>query len=400
MAGPLDGVRVIDCGIFQNGPQASKLLADMGADVVKIEAPVTGDPGRGVIGTGDTDRFHSYFESHNRGKRSMTLDLHHEQGLQTLYRLVTKADVFLQNFRLGVAERLKIDYPTLSKLNPRLVYASANGFGRKGPDAARPVLDMLGQARSGFMTILGQPGKPPQQIGAIGVADQTGAVFLALGVAMALFHRERTGAGQEVEVSQLGAVMALQSMGIERYLYSGNLPVPMSRQNAGNPLTMTYGTADGHWVMLGGFQSDRHWPGVCRALRIEHLQFDERFDGMAARQTNAQALIAELEATVCGFTAQDLLDRMAAEDVLCTRVNTYADLPTDAQVVANEYITTLPHPAIGSQRILNIPIHFSGSPAAVRAAAPELGQHTEEVLIETGLSWDEIASLKDSGALG
>jgi crotonobetainyl-CoA:carnitine CoA-transferase CaiB-like acyl-CoA transferase len=400
MVGPLQGIRALECGIFMNGPQATKVLAELGAEVVKVEPPRTGDPGRALAWPGDRPGYSVYWEAQNRGKRDIVLDLKQPVGLEVLLRLVERADVFLQNFRFGVAERLGIAYPALARLNPRLIYASAYGFGSKGPEGARPVLDYLGQARSGFMSRVGEPGRPPRILGAFAPADQVGAYFLAMGVITALYHRERTGEGQEVEVSQLGAMLALQTLGIERALSAGEPPPPETRADARNPLLLPYQTRDGRWIMLGGLQADRHWPGLCRALAVPELENDPRFATTAGRAENARALIAALEAAFRRFAAADALARLAAEDVLCSPVNEYADLPADPQVVANGYITTTDHPVVGRRQVVSSPFRFSKTEVAVGGLAPEFGQHTEEVLLEAGYTWAEIAALRERGAFG
>jgi crotonobetainyl-CoA:carnitine CoA-transferase CaiB-like acyl-CoA transferase len=341
-----------------------------------------------------------YWEVQNRGKRGIALDLKNAEGREVLYRLVAGADVFLQNFRWGVAERLGIDYGALARHNPRLVYAAAYGFGSKGPEAARPVLDYLGQARSGIMPLVGEPDEPPRFLGVFAPADQVGAYLLAMAVVTALFHRARTGEGQEVEVSQLGAMLALQALGIERSLSAGAVPPPETRESTRNPLVLAYRTADGGWIMLGALQSERHWPGVCRALGVTALAGDERFATAAGRFDNAGALIGELEAAFGRLSMEEALGRLAAEDVLACRVNSWLDLPDDPQVMANDYLVPVDHPVGGRRYVVNNPLRFGRSPTRVGGIAPELGQHTEEVLLEVGYDWEEIARLKEVGAIG
>ena len=236
MAMPLDGIRVIDWTIWQQGPVATTMLGDLGADVIKIEERVGGDPGRGIVkmsGVDLGDRPNFYFEANNRNKRGMTLDLKQPDAREIVHRLVTGADVFVQNFRKGVAGRLGLDYASLRKHNEKLIYASATGYGPEGPDSGDPSFDQLGLARSGIMLAAGEPGMTPLAI-AGGVADQMGAIMLAYGVLAALLARDRTGVGQEVDASHLGSMMMLQGLSVSAKLMMGFALPRTARSAAGN----------------------------------------------------------------------------------------------------------------------------------------------------------------------
>jgi len=241
---PLEGVRVVDWTIWQQGPVSTMMLGDLGAEVIKIEDRVSGDPGRGVMSIGGTmtgvsGQRNYYFEVNNRHKKSLTLDLKRPEAKEIVYKLIEKSDVFVQNFRKGVAARLGLDYQALSQYNPKLIYASASGYGPEGPDSGEPSFDYMGLARSGIMNAVGEPDMDPQNITG-GIADQMGAIMLAYGIMTALFTRERFGIGQEVDTSHLGSMMALQGLNLACRLTLGKEFRRSYRAKAPNPLWNHY----------------------------------------------------------------------------------------------------------------------------------------------------------------
>jgi crotonobetainyl-CoA:carnitine CoA-transferase CaiB-like acyl-CoA transferase len=397
--GPLAGIKILDCTIWQNGPCATVMLSDLGAEVIKIEDRVTGDPGRGLIPTGSLTDVSGYFESVNRNKRSITLDLKTPEGLDVFYRLAAQSDIVVQNFRVGVVEKLKISYADLKPLNPKLIYASATGFGRKGPDAKMGVFDVLGQARSGAMVALKPPGGDHSYNNAFGLADQCGGMVLAQAITTALYWRERTGEGQEVEVSQLGAMMLLQQLGVTQWMLNRFVPDPKSRDVPRNPLFTTYECADNQWFAIGGMQSDRYWHDFCEILGVPEVAVDPRYATLMDRKTHAGELVVIFDKACAGFERKDLLKRLAAAGIPCAPVNTYEDLEYDEQVLANDYIVEIDHPSRGKIKAVDMPIRFSRTPAGPRTCAPEMGQDTETVLLELGLSWDEITELREKNVL-
>ncbi len=396
---PLEGIRVLDWTIWQQGPVATVMLADLGAEVIKIEERVGGDPGRGILSMSGVDlgsRPNFYFEANNRNKKSLTLDLKQPEAREIVHGLVEKSDVFVQNFRLGVAARLGLDYPTLRAINPKLIYASATGYGPDGPDANEPSFDVLGLARSGLMGAVGDPDMPPLAV-AGGVADQMGAVMLAYGVMAALVARERHGVGQEVDASHLGSMAWLQGLSLSSKLMMGFAIPRQFRAKAGNPLWNHYRCGDDKWIALGMLQPDRYWKDLCDALGRPELADDERFADLRARGANAEACVAILD-EIFASKPRDAWMRILAEhagDFIYTRVNTLDDLPEDPQVRANDYVVDFDHPQFGPTPMIGVPVRLSETPGSIREPAPEFGQHTEEILHDVlGYDWERIADLR------
>lgn len=400
MAGLLEGVRVLDWCQYQQGNTATAMLADFGASVIHIEDRVTGDPGRGATrGFSGMELPHGkswYFETFNRGKKSITVDLTKEKGREVIYRLVRNSDVFVHNFRQGVPEKLGVDYETLCQYNSKLIYAASSGFGPLGPDAREPAFDLLGQARSGIMTMVGEPGMPPM-LSETGIADQVGGMMTSYGILLALLAREWLGIGQKVDVSLLGSMIALQSFLLGYQLYLKGDANKHDRQKAPNPLWNYYACQDGKWIMLAMSQADRYWPTMCQALGIEHLQNDPRFTDVLVRMEHSEELIRIMDEVFLTKSASEwmkVLKEMG--DIICGLVQNFADLINDPQVLANNYIIDCNSEVLGPLKVIGNPVHLSKTPAVVNPDAPEFGQHTEEVLIEIGgYTWEEIAQLKD-----
>jgi crotonobetainyl-CoA:carnitine CoA-transferase CaiB-like acyl-CoA transferase len=299
MDAPLKGIRVIDWTIWQQGPVATMMLADLGADVIKLEERESGDPGRWILAVAGGSTYKAsrnfYFEANNRHKKSLALDLKKPEAREVVCKLAAKSDVFVQNFRQGVAARLGLDYKALSAHNPLLIYASASGYGPKGPESGDPSFDYLGQARSGIMNAVGGPDLPPTYIVG-GIADQTGAIILAMGVITALLARERQGVGQEIDVSHLGSMTMLQGLNVASRAMMGWEMPRVPREAATNPLWNHYQCGDGKWLCLSMIQSDRYWRDFCAALGLSELVEDPRFSDLRARAKNARELIEMLDA--------------------------------------------------------------------------------------------------------
>src|SRR5215469_4150945 len=404
MEAPLKGIRVIDWTIFQQGPFATTLLADMGAEVIKLEERDKGDPGRAVFAIGGADTakkgLNFYFEANNRHKHSLTVDLRHPAAREVVYKLVEKSDVFVQNFRKGVADRLGLGYKDLSARNPRLIYASATGYGPLGPDSGEPSFDYMGHARSGIMLTGPADIKDPIYLTG-GIADQMGAIMLAYGVMTALVARERYGVGQEVNASHLGSMIALQGLNVTMRTMLGKEFPRNTRDDAFNPLWNHYQCGDGKWICLGMLQTDRYWKDFCIALGLNELVDDERFNSIRARAKNHRELVATLDKTFKTKSREEWMKILKeGGDFIYTVVNSINNLPDDPQVVANEYIVDYEHPEIGKTKIVGVPVILSQTPGDPRGRAPQLGENTELILTEMlGYSWDDIAKLRDGGVI-
>jgi crotonobetainyl-CoA:carnitine CoA-transferase CaiB-like acyl-CoA transferase len=400
MSMALEGIRVLEWGHWHQGPLAARILGDLGAEVIKIEERVGGDAMRGlgrIMGetTGVQGR-NCVFEHHNRNKKSITLDLTKERGKEIVYKLVEKSDVFVQNMRKGVAERLGMDYQTLSRYNPRLIYATGSGWGPRGPISNTPSYDLVGQARSGIMTAAVEAGMPPMPLTG-GVGDQMGGIMTAFATVVALLARERQGISQEVEASLLGSLTHLLGLSLEFRLAMGREFPPFVRATARNPLWNHYKCKDDRWIMLAMAQSDRHWSPVCQALGLEHLEKDPKFSTMEERGQNAAELVSIMDAVFATKTGGEWLEILRnGGDLVFEAVHTMSDVAEDPQMRANDYIIDYEHPALGRISITGFPMHFSQTPESVRMPAPEFGEHTEEVLQNTlGFTWEELTRLKD-----
>ncbi len=375
------------------------MLADMGADVIKIEAPPGGDPGRN-LGRPDAgpNAVNAYFETMNRNKRSMVLDLGKDEGRQLLYKMVPHADVVVQNFRHGVAERLGLDYATLSKHNPKIICASVTGFGRKGPHAKHRVFDTLGQARGGLIDALRRGGDEERVVpGPSGIGDQSGAIMLAYSIMLALFARERFGIGQDVEISQLGSQMTLQGLGINSRLFDPGAAT--LRAGTKSAMFMTYRCKDGKWIALAAVHTQTYFEQFCDAVGHRELLADERFKSHEARSRNGQNLLYALDAVFVERTRDEWLAHLYPLDIICTPVQSYAELPNDPQVIANEYIVELEHPVRGKIKQVGIPTKLSATPGRIRHTSPKLGQNTNEVLLEFGFTQAEIDAARKQGVI-
>ena len=408
--GPLSGIKVIDWTLWQFGPVAAMMLGDLGADVIKVEA-LSGEQGRAMFTLSGIDRSlpggrNSYFEANQRNKRSIALDLKQPEGVEVVRNLVSDADIFLQNYRKGVAERLGLGYEDLKLINNQIIYGSGSGYGPEGPDAYKPALDTVGQARSGLMYATGSDGDDPYPIQGV-VADQIGGIMLSWGVLAALYARQDTGVGQRVDASHLGSSIWLQGLGVSMSMLTAhkpaseaNLTAKPSRDKAYNPISNYYKCKDGRWLMLANLEADRYWPTFAGALGIEGLAKDEKFIDTESRAKNNQELSKFLD-EVFESKTYDEWDGIlsSAGDFIYAPVQQLMELWDDPQVQANKYIVETNHPTLGKVKLANHPIQYSETPSSIRRVAPEIGEHTEEILIEAGYSWDDIANLQDKGVI-
>jgi crotonobetainyl-CoA:carnitine CoA-transferase CaiB-like acyl-CoA transferase len=401
MAGPLDGVKVVEITMFQQGPVCGTKLGDLGADVIKVE-PLTGDPGRGfmrIIGTmvGLKGRNY-YFEQHNRNKRSIALDLKHRKSVEIFLKLIDDADVFVTNMSIEAPKKMGIGPDVLMKRNPRLIYAQASGWGRKGPDANELSFDYTGIGRSGLMMSCGERGSPPAQV-LPGLGDELGGMVCAWAICCALYAREKTGKGQLVDTSLMGSLICMESLILSAPAVLGKEFPREIRDEAGNPIYNHYQAKDGKWFILAHLQPDRYWPNVCRALGQPELENDPRFHSIEARGENAKELIAIMDNIFATKTREEWFEIFERQGLIYTPVQTPTEVVNDPQAIANNYVTSFEHPVLGKTKMVGFPWDFSQTPASVRREAPELGQNTEEILLEMGYDWDDISNLKNEGAI-
>jgi crotonobetainyl-CoA:carnitine CoA-transferase CaiB-like acyl-CoA transferase len=333
MAGPLDGVKVVEITMFQQGPVAGTKLGDLGADVIKVE-PLTGDPGRGfmrIIGTmvGLKGRNY-YFEQHNRNKRSIVLDLKTEQGMGIFLKLIDRADVFLTNLSIDAPPKMGIGPEELLKRNPRLIYAHASGWGRKGPDAGELSFDYTGIGRAGLMMSCGERGSPPSQV-LPGLGDEVGGMVCAWAVTAALYNREKTGKGQLVDTSLMGSVMCMESLVLSAPAILGQEFSREIRAEAGNPLYNHYKAKDDKWFILAHLQPGKYWPNVCRALGMPELEHDPRFNSIEARGHNRREIVAIMDRTFATKTREEWFKIFKKEGMIFAPIQSPSEVVNDPQ---------------------------------------------------------------------
>jgi crotonobetainyl-CoA:carnitine CoA-transferase CaiB-like acyl-CoA transferase len=396
-AGPLNGVKVVEMTMFQQGPVAGMRLGDLGADVIKIEAK-TGDPARkfmSIIGAMSGLKGNNYyFEHNNRNKRSLVLDMKSEKGIEIFLKLIDTADVFLNNMSIEAPIDLGIGPDDLLARNPRLIYAQASGWGRKGPDADDLSFDYTGIARSGLMMCAGERDTPPAQI-LPGMGDEIGALMCAWGVTAALYAREKTGKGQVVDTSLMGSVIAMLGLLMEAPAVLGQEFGRELRVTAGNPLYNHYRCKDGKWIVVAHLDPNRYWAKMCKATGIEQLQDDPRFNSIEARGKNAKELVAIFDERFALRTRDEWIKILKEEGCIYTPVQSPLEVSNDPQALANHYFIGVQHPDWGAIKMVGFPWDFSETPAQWRCKAPDFGQHSEEILSEIGYNKDSIAKLKE-----
>jgi crotonobetainyl-CoA:carnitine CoA-transferase CaiB-like acyl-CoA transferase len=389
--GPFDGVCILDLTTVVSGPLATMILGDQGADVIKVEAP-NGDYSRHVATRrGDLS---ASFLNNNRNKRSIVLDLKTPEGLNALKRLAANADVIIQNFRPGVAERMGLGESVLRAINPSIIYVSICGFGFDGPYAQKPVFDPLIQAVSGLTTVqAGSDEERPRLVRTI-LPDKLTAIQASQAIAAALFARERTGEGQHVALTMLDTVVSfLWSSDMGGHTFVGD---EMEKEEAQSFIDLIYETADG-FISVAVMQ-DKHWRGLAKALGRPDLLVHEKFKTPELRELNKGERLDLTQEVLKAFKTQDLLERLEREDVPCAPVLTRRDMRLHPQVVANGTLIETEHPQAGRLRQARHPARFSRTEPSVRRGAPLLGEHTREILAEAGFSDASISALESSGA--
>jgi crotonobetainyl-CoA:carnitine CoA-transferase CaiB-like acyl-CoA transferase len=386
MSLPLEPYSVVDLTRARSGPTCVRQLAEMGAKIIKVESREQDDFTR--------DEFD--FQNLHRNKRSMTLDLKHPRGVEVLKRLVAKSDILVENFRPDVKHRLGIDYETLSRVNPRLIYASISGFGQSGPYRDRPGYDQIAQGLGGLMSVTGLPGQGPVRVG-IPVADLTAGMFLAHGVLVALLERERSGKGQWVHTSLLEAMVRMLDFQTTRWLIGKEIPPQAGNDHPTGIPTGVFKTADGHMNIAASGQ--HMYRRLCEALDVRHLIDDPRFKTPQDRSKNRLDCNAELEKATVTKTSAEWVDILNKAGVPCGPILNVKEVFEDEQIRHLKLATKIQHPRLGEQTVQNLPVTLSRTPGAVVSASPDLGEHTDQVLGELGYSKEEIAALHRDGAV-
>jgi crotonobetainyl-CoA:carnitine CoA-transferase CaiB-like acyl-CoA transferase len=400
----LKGIRVVEMGLWVAGPAAGGILADWGAEVVKLEMP-KGDPMRKLFGalSGSKEERCPPFDLYNRGKKSIALDVNHPDGTALAQRLVATADVFITNMRPQFLERIGLDHATLLARHPRLVYGSLTAYGLEGPDRDAPGYDMAAYSgRSGLADRATPPGSAPPILPG-GMGDNVSAVTLVSGIMAALFHRERTGQGQLVSTSLLRCGIYSIGMDVATRVGLGRIAPPPARAKPQNPLMNSYCAGDGKWFWLVGAESERHWPGMVEALGAPALAGDERFATPRERRRNAEALVRAIDDLAANHTRAEWADIFKRHDVWWAPINSVDDLLHDAQVLACGAFVNVPVPegqaAPESFNGVATPVDFGGTPVGPAGAPPGVGAQADALLASLGVGRDELARLRSSGVL-
>ena len=401
MAGPLTGIKVVEVANFLAVPCCAALMADMGADVIKVE-PLAGDPYRWMSSDGTYGfefPINYAFEMDNRGKRGISLDLNKPEASEIVRKLASEADVFVTNLLPRRLEKFGLTYEQISVDNPRLIYLAFSGYGPVGPKKDKLGFDHTAYwASTGLMDLYSQLSSEPIDI-LNGMGDHTTAPTLLAGVLAAILERQRTGKGRRVTASLLNMGLWVIGADVQEALASGRPLYRRSRVEAVDPLINTYRASDGKWFLMVMPDSDSNWAKLCKAIGHPELIDDPRFATIDGRQSRAPEAIAVLDGIFGEKPIADWVPILDANDVIYAPVREMLDALKDPQVELNDMLRTIEHPQYGPYKILNTPVHLEDTDIGPKSAAPELGQHTEEVLLELGYSWDDITGLQDSGAI-
>jgi len=390
MAKALEGIKVLDLSRALAGPYCTMMLADMGAEVIKLEMPGRGDDSRSW-GPPFVEGESAYFMSINRNKKSITLNMKSDKSTEIIHKLIKQSDVLVENFRPGAMERLGLGYEQVKAMKPRIVYCSISGFGQDGPYRMLPGFDQVLQGMGGLMSITGELGGPPIKVG-VAIADISGGMFASNGILVALYNREKTGKGQMVDVSLLDSQVAWLTYRAGAYLASGEIPQPMG---SGHPVIVPYQAFKAKDVFINiAVGNDQLWERFCKAVVLEKVMNDPKFATNAKRVENREEIVKIISDLIVTKDGEEWLKILTDAGVPCGPIYTVDKIFADPQVLHREMVKELDHPKAGKVKVTGIPIKLSDTPGEVEAAPPVLGQHTQEVLTELGYSDKDLEKLK------
>jgi formyl-CoA transferase/CoA:oxalate CoA-transferase len=389
MSQVLKGIKVLDLTRALAGPYCTMLLADYGAEVIKVELPGTGDDTRGW-GPPFVEGESAYFMSINRNKKSLTLDMKNPKSKDILERMIKQSDVLVENFRPGAADRLGLGYEQVKKINPKIIYCSISGFGQDGPYRELPGFDQTLQGMGGMMSITGEPDGPPMKVG-VAIADISGGMFAAFGIMLALFHREKTGKGQWVDTSLLDSQIAWLTYRAGEFFASGKLP---EKVGSGHPMIVPYQAfkAKDEYINIAA-GNDQLWKRFCKVINMENIMDDPKFVTNAKRVENRKELIAILSKIIETKTGAEWLKLLEDAGIPAGPIYTLDKLFSDPQVLHRKMMVELTHPKAGKIKVTGVPVKLSEAPGEITAPPPLLGQHNKEVLKDLGYSAEEIEKL-------
>src|SRR5215510_6471299 len=392
---PLDDLFVVDLSRILSGPVCTMLLADMGAEVVKVEPPPSGDDSR-QWGPPFIGGISTYFLSVNRNKKSLSLNLKTAEGRRVLWKLIERADVFIENFRPGVLEKLGFGFDALAKVNRRLIYCSISGFGQNGPYRNRPGYDVIAQGESGVMDLTGYPDGPPAKLGA-SLADIMAGLYGVNGILLALLARHKTGKGQHVDVGLLDGMVSTLTYHALIYLTTGRSP---KRAGTRHPSIVPYESFQARDGFVNvAVTNQKQWENFCTVFGFPGIATDERFETMKARLAHYGELRPMIERVVSKMTRAEVIAAMSEVGIPAGPINTVGEILEDPQIHAREMVVELAHPEYGPLKVLGIPMKFSSTPGVVENAPPKFGEHNKEVLTKLGFSEDEITLFEKSGVI-